>query len=58
MDTYGGGWTVLQRRGDFGHPKDYFLKNWEEYKFGFGEPNEVSMSKLTWEGLTHMLNPI
>ena len=49
---------MLQRRGDFGHPKDYFLKNWEEYKFGFGEPNEVSMSKLTLAELTYIVNLI
>ena len=41
METYGGGWTVLQRRGDFGNPKDYFLKKWAEYKTGFGNPEQV-----------------
>ena len=41
MDTLGGGWTVLQRRGDFGKPKNYFLKKWDEYKEGFGDPKEV-----------------
>ena len=34
------GWTVIQRRGDFGRPADYFLKNWDEYKNGFGDPEE------------------
>lgn len=40
MDTAGGGWTVIQRRGDFGKPNDYFLRNWTEYKTGFGNPEE------------------
>ncbi|GBN03008.1 Techylectin-5A [Araneus ventricosus] len=37
MDTDGGGWTVLQRRGDFKRPIDYFNKDWESYKKGFGD---------------------
>ena len=41
MDTLGGGWTVLQRRGDFGKPKNFFLKKWDNYKLGFGDPEEV-----------------
>ena len=41
MDTLGGGWTVLQRRGDFGKPKNFFLKKWDDYKQGFGDPKEV-----------------
>ncbi|KFM82351.1 Techylectin-5A, partial [Stegodyphus mimosarum] len=36
MDTEGGGWTVIQRRGNFSRPVDYFYKTWEEYKRGFG----------------------
>ena len=40
MTTEGGGWTVIQSRGDFGRPQDYFLKNWVEYKNGFGNPEE------------------
>jgi ficolin len=40
MDTKGGGWTVIQRRGDFGNPQTYFLRNWTDYKAGFGEPEE------------------
>ncbi len=40
MDTLGGGWTVMQRRGDFGNPVDYFLRNWTDYKDGFGDPDE------------------
>ena len=34
------GWTVIQRRGDFGRPADYFLRNWTDYKNGFGDPEE------------------
>ncbi|GBM64596.1 Techylectin-5A [Araneus ventricosus] len=37
MDTDGGGWTVIQRRGDFGRTKDYFFKDWASYKKGFGD---------------------
>jgi len=40
MVTDGGGWTVLQRRGDYKRSKDYFYKDWEEYKFGFGNLND------------------
>ncbi|KAF8774496.1 Techylectin-5A like protein [Argiope bruennichi] len=36
MDTDGGGWTVLQRRGNFSRPKDYFFQDWKAYKTGFG----------------------
>ena len=35
----GDGWTVIQSRGQFGNPQDYFsVKTWEDYKNGFGEP--------------------
>ncbi|GBN98240.1 Techylectin-5A [Araneus ventricosus] len=37
MNTDGGGWTVIQRRGDFGRTKDYFFKDWKSYKKGFGD---------------------
>jgi hypothetical protein len=37
----GGGWTVLQRRGDYGSPDDFFFRNWTDYKLGFGDPNKV-----------------
>ncbi|GIY30269.1 techylectin-5A [Caerostris darwini] len=36
MDTDGGGWTVLQRRGNFSRAKDYFFQDWQSYKNGFG----------------------
>ena len=34
------GYTVIQSRGQFGNPKDYFNKNWNDYKMGFGEPGK------------------
>ncbi|XP_042906796.1 techylectin-like protein [Parasteatoda tepidariorum] len=36
METDGGGWTVIQRRGNFSRPQDYFYQNWANYKSGFG----------------------
>ena len=33
------GWTVIQSRGQFGNPPDYFSKKlWSEYVAGFGTP--------------------
>jgi len=40
------GWTVIQSRGQFGNPKEYFAKTWAEYVSGFGEPE-----KEFWLGL-------
>ncbi|XP_055942892.1 techylectin-like protein isoform X2 [Argiope bruennichi] len=39
MDTDGGGWTVIQRRGKFPFQQD-FNKDWERYKNGFGKLTE------------------
>ena len=36
-----GGWTVLQNRGDFGNPEDFFYRGWNDYEGGFGEPTKV-----------------
>ena len=49
MNTLGGGWTVIQRRGDFGNPPDFFLRNWTEYRNGFGRPD-----RELWLGLEYM----
>ncbi|KAL1476994.1 hypothetical protein MTO96_017862 [Rhipicephalus appendiculatus] len=38
MDTDDGGWTVIQRRGQYGHNAYYFYRNWSEYANGFGDP--------------------
>ncbi|XP_066983325.1 angiopoietin-2 isoform X2 [Macrobrachium rosenbergii] len=38
MDTAGGGWTVIQRRDDFGEPRETFNREWDDYKHGFGNP--------------------
>ncbi|KAL1477011.1 hypothetical protein MTO96_017876 [Rhipicephalus appendiculatus] len=40
METDGGGWTVIQRRGQFGNSAYYFYRNWTEYAEGFGDPTE------------------
>ncbi|XP_034140437.1 protein O-glucosyltransferase 2 isoform X5 [Drosophila guanche] len=40
-----GGWTVIQRRDDFGEPRENFNRDWSDYKNGFGEP-----SKEFWLG--------
>jgi len=37
--TRGGGWTVIQRRGDYGDPKENFTRDWADYKHGFGDLN-------------------
>lgn len=37
MDIDGGGWTVFQRRGNFGNPSNYFYRDWKSYAEGFGE---------------------
>ena len=34
------GWTVIQSRGQFGNPVDYFLRNWTQYVEGFGIPGK------------------
>ncbi|CAL1279264.1 unnamed protein product [Larinioides sclopetarius] len=40
MDTDDGGWTVIQRRGNFNRSVDYFFKEWSSYKNGFGDIKE------------------
>ncbi|XP_066985122.1 uncharacterized protein [Macrobrachium rosenbergii] len=39
METSGGGWTVIQRRGMFGAPYENFTMSWKDYKVGFGDLN-------------------
>jgi hypothetical protein len=35
------GWTVIQSRGQFNNPKDFFSsKLWYDYKHGFGTPGK------------------
>ncbi|CAL1284429.1 unnamed protein product [Larinioides sclopetarius] len=45
METDGGGWTVIQRRGQYGNGVDYFNKKWKDYKEGFG-----NLKKEFWIG--------
>lgn len=53
METSGGGWTVIQRRG-YGTATranaEKFNKNWREYKLGFGTPTQDY-----WLGLDSIL---
>ncbi len=35
-------WTVIQSRGQFGNPVDYFYRGWDEYVAGFGEPGNLA----------------
>jgi hypothetical protein len=40
------GWTVIQSRGQFNNPKDYFsLKKWNDYVAGFGTIGEHNLQK-------------
>ncbi len=34
------GWTVIQSRGQFGNPIDYFNRDWKSYVEGFGVPGK------------------
>lgn len=36
MEDDGGAWTVIQRRGDFDSGEEYFYRDWNAYKRGFG----------------------
>ena len=59
MKTRGGGWTVLQRRGEFGQDDNYFLKGWDKYKNGFGNQEEVRILRFILKYLAKMsLSPI
>ena len=44
-----GAWTAIQRRGQFGNPRYYFYKAWEEYESGFG-----SVQQEFWIGLENL----
>lgn len=53
MDTDGGGWTVIQRRGQYGNSVYHFYRNWTEYANGFGDPsNEYWIGNRALHALT------
>lgn len=52
METDGGDWTVIQRRGQFGNSMYYFYRNWTEYASGFGD-----VEKEYWIG-NHALHAL
>lgn len=52
METDGGDWTVIQRRGQFGNSIYYFFRNWSEYASGFGD-----VEKEYWIG-NHALHAL
>ena len=38
------GWILIQRRGQYGNPPDFFSsKLWDDYEQGFGEPEKGSI---------------
>merc|ERR1719500_1252478 len=51
-------WTLIQKRGQYGNPKDFFSsKLWDDYVAGFGEPEKefwlglAALSELTKSGI-------
>ena len=30
----------MQRRDDYGEPRQNFNQNWQDYKYGFGDPDQ------------------
>ena len=48
LETHGGNWTVIQRRGDFGR-RENFNRRWADYSKGFGK-----LAAEFWWGLENM----
>jgi hypothetical protein len=40
------GWTVIQSRGNYSNPANYFLQEWTLYEEGFGLAGKYTISKL------------
>ncbi len=49
------GWTVIQSRGQFGNPVDYFHRNFKSYQDGFGVPGKES-TQLFRKGMHSILH--
>ena len=41
---YKKGGTIIQTRGQFGNPKDYFERDWAQYEAGFGTPGTLNIN--------------
>ncbi len=37
------GWTVIQSRGQYGNPVDYFRRSWKPYVDGFGVAGKMNL---------------
>ena len=38
------GWTLIQARGQFENPGDFFYRGWNEYVNGFGIPGRLNIN--------------
>merc|ERR1711962_1492283 len=50
MGKDGGGWTVIQRRGHFGHSENFY-RGWNDYRNGFGDQNKDHWLGLKYQNL-------
>jgi len=50
MGKDGGGWTVIQRRGHFGHSENFY-RGWNDYRNGFGNQNRDHWLGLKYQNI-------